>query len=455
MITTAPTIRPQRTNTDITVEIRDIAREALDASKGRTTYDYILGKEKSESGTGIIGVSAQQIRDRFADDPIAQAKLRILWLLLHPNLDLVGRTARRNPAVSDYMQERVRVRLEEILEQKVLQNPPSGLDLNMLVNPTPQKSRGGNPALGIDGKPQMRVPADPVGWARQLLFGSLAVTTRRVFNNEVAQLSDFSDVINPDGTAPRLITRQVLQVELPISAEDQYLGDRDELDRIGEDPESALERWQADSEGKRGVDRLRLGAQTIIETFGLNAAVTPSSNTDRRTMLAAILDDPTLPVRSLSAFHDLSSGRPTWDQRDVSDGLLALWAEYTPEQSERLMDMDDRVAGELMRAALALPARPGRDALRTVCNTLCLASKRAGWNAVVRRALDSWVADHFSLTNDFDYRSAGDVGANEALAFDWEAAADSVLAWPGRPAGSNATTSADVHRWITRVLAAG
>ena len=455
MTTTAPT-KSTRKNSDITAEIRGIAREALEASGGRTTYEYELGKEKSESGTGVIGISAQQIRDRFADDPIAQAKLQILWLLLHPDLNIVGRTAKSNPAVSDYMHERVRVRLEEILEQKVLQNPPTGLDLEMLVNETPQRTKAGTPITEADGTPVMRSAADPVGWARQLLFGSLAVTTRRVFKNEQAQLTNFADASTEiDGYMSTPVYRRVLEVELPFSAEDQFLIESEERDRIDEDPEAALASWREASEGKRGIERSRVAAQTVISTFGLCEVTAPAANVDRRSMSALIATEPALPLESLRAFQALSLGNPTPDQLGVSDGLLALWRDYTPEQAERLLDMDDRVPGILVEAALALPARPGRDSLRQLRNTVRLASNRPGWHDVAQRALDSWVADRFTAVSDFDYRSQIDTRANEALASSWAAAARAVLAWPGRPVGSKAETAGDVDAWLTAMLAAG
>ena len=438
------------------MEIRKIARGALEASGGRSTYDYTLGTEKSESGTGVIGVSAQQIRDHFANDPIAQAKLQILWLLLHPDLNLVGKTAKSNPAVSDYMHERVRVRLEEILEQKVLQNPPTGLDIEMLVHETPKRTKAGTPITEADGTPVMRSAADPVGWARQLLFGSLAVTTRRVFKNERAQLTGFADAYTElDGHTSTPVYRRVLEVELPFSAEDQFLIESEELDRMDEDPEAALERWREDSEGKRGIERSKVAAQTVITTFGLRAVSAPAANADRRALLTALAEDEALPLESLRAFQALSLGNPTPDQLVVSDEMLALWRDYTPEQAARLLDMDDRVPGILVEAALALPARPGRDSLRKLRNTLRLASNRAGWRDVVQRALDSWAADRFTAVSDFDYRSSVNPAVNEALADDWAAAARAVLVWPGHPAGAAAETAGDVHDWISAVLAAG
>ena len=455
MTTTAPA-KPVRTNSDITAEIREIASAALDASGGRTSHDYTTGTEKPESGTGVIGVSAKQIRDHLDDDPIAQAKLKILWLLLHPDLNLVGRTARSNPAVSDYMHERLRVRLEEILEQKVLQNPPTGLDLEMLVHETPKRTKAGTPVTDGSGDPVMRKVADPVGWARQLLFGSLAVTTLRVFKNEKAQLTGFADAdTGTDGHTSTPVYRRVLEVELPFSAEDQYLIESEEADRIDEDPESALERWREDSEGKRGIERSKVAALTVIAAFGLREAAAPAANADRRALLADIVADRSLPLESLRAFRSLSLGNPTPDQLVVSDGMLALWRDYSPEQTARLLEMDDRVPGILAEAALALPSRPGRDSLRKTRNTLRLASNRTGWHDVVRRALDSWTADHFSARSDFDYRSDADPVAVEALASDWADAAGAVLAWPGHPAGAGAKTVGDVHDWISAVLAAG
>ncbi len=460
MTTYAAIQTPTRTNAEISAQIRKIASEALAASGGRGTIDYQTGTTKSESGTGVIGLSATALRDRAATDPIVAAKLEIMWLLLDPRLNLVGRVAKSNNAVSETMQERIRVRLEEVLEQKVLQNPPTGLDLKRLIGEAPRMWGADEVARNADHSVQMLPQADPIGWATRLLYGSLSATTKRVMNNEKAQLHSLSDsdTTTAPGQAVADITVWHHVVGLPESAEEQFIRDEESRaqaeseDAYAGDAPDALEHWREQVRNRRGVDKLQVDAEAIHAMLRVPRLMKPATAATARALHRQLVDDPEIAARALKAYHDLADGVPTWDQRGVSDEMLQLWSTFTVTEAAKLLGMDGRVPALLASAAVVLPPKPAAPVLKAVRAAIQLLSNQTGWIRLSSKAINAYFAAHYAWFSAYDniQRTGEDLTEMEALAAEWPQLASEILAWPNNPA--DASTIGDVASWIEQIV---
>lgn len=450
--------------------IRGIAATALVESGGQRTYEYEATATPSPTGTGIVKVSVDSLaeagllrcnrtcmktaRANGTDPnaaraactgcndnyhPVAQAKVDILWQLLNPELDLVGRVIRAHQSrLSDPLVEILRARLTEILEQRALQNPrvsggqtaDNGLDLLRFIAETPKLDALDRPIV-TNGKLQTNPIGDPVAWARALLVGSIASTTKRVFHNESAKfLTDFGTEIteNADGSrGPTAVEPHLYRdvISASSSAEDMFIH-ADELDRIGDDAEDALENWQAQARTLRGAAKLQAAAAALHDGLGfprLNVQLRPSV---RRQLSVELETDTTLAYRSLEAFFELIAGNPTPAHQAISDDWLSIWTEYTTTDAGRVLDRDPEVAHLLAAAALALPAKPGRAALRIVQrDTIAMCAGNDAWATLIREALPCWI-------DAMCERDPDDVDAN-ANAAEWLVLARRIVAWPGNP----------------------
>ncbi|PPG15004.1 hypothetical protein [Rathayibacter rathayi] len=458
-----------KTPTQINALIRGIAAAALEATGGRTSYDYVHGSERSQNGTGVILVSLDTIRDQgVLSDPIATAKAQILWLLLDPELGLVRQAAERNGRVAKYRQEMIHNRLAEILEQKVLQNPSgfydassdNGLNLERLVRATPKFTGGGQPVLNADGGQVMQGPSEAIAWARQVLAGSLAPTTQRIFRNDQADLNSMDETVDilARGETRNGIFSHI--VNLPDSAEDSYLGTLDEEFALvleherGRTTGEVIDEWEQHAMGRRGVERLHADAKALHDIFVLPALCSPATGTETRALRAQVDADDTLARRAAQAFHDLITGAPRWDQRDVDNDLLALWDDYDTDTLERLLAMDAHVVDLLVRAALTLDKKPGRDRLRQPRLLIRAASGTPAWAPFATRLLDAYVAEHYEGFSDFDNRgrTAEAIAAHEQRAAAWPVLAREAMSWPGHPCGAAVTTVAGVAVWVRRII---
>lgn len=436
----------------ITASIRELAQKALTATGGRTTYEYIpsTGREAGAmhgtgTGPGSILVSLEIVRaqENVNTDPVFLAKEAIVWLLLDPTLDLAGEVSRRNKAIAPAQQDVIRARLLEVLEQKILQNPRSGgLDLEMLVHPTPRFDKDGAPVIDKAGQPVLRPIANPVGWARQLLAGSVNVVTQRVLIADPSDLNDFGSHDNHEDKEIGIIRREI-RLRLP-SAEDSYLAGDTATDI------EVLARWQERTQNKRGQDLTRVSARALLDQYGVPALIAPESGAEILALALALEESPALARVSLEVCDGLADLDAMTGSATLDDALLSLWDDYTAQDRASLLDAPAKVTLFLVQASLTLPEKPNRDIVRMAKMSVRGTSPARGWTGLSIRAMDSYIANTFALSSR-DYVSVVDNGERLALAALWPALAQEVLDHVSRPAGS-ARTISEVGAWFGSAL---
>lgn len=456
----------------VAAEIRTIATLALIESDGRASYTYTPIERPSATGIGYLLVSAEILMEQgLAGDPVFETKKNVLWLLSHPGLDLVGRAARK-ANVSGPVQDKVAVRLMELLERKVFQNPNgetaaddevsgAGLDLVRVTHPTPKLNAAGQPVLDADGTPLMNPVADAVGWARQFLASAVGPTVKRILRYDPSLLTSFNEVESDasGSEAPNGVLRMI--VDLGPSAEDQHIDAADEQNHAdrGETSLEALERWKLASDKKRGVARIRIDADALRDGLALPELCTLSTGSELRALSALVDSDPTLARRSLENCADGIYDEALVPDTNMNGALLGLWDNYTAADSARLLDTETRVIKLLVRAALTMDEKPGAIICGAVRRLARTASSRPGWNALATRLVNAYVAEYFSGVNSANAFNR-DEAARDAVEADraaaaagWPAAAAEALAWPGAPLAT-ATTEADVAAWVGNLFAA-
>lgn len=153
----------------------------------------------SQSGTGLLNLSLDHVRD--CTDPVVEAKRQIVWLLLDPSLDLVEYTIRTTTMWQGLMQSSnklrtaLAIRLAEVVEQKVLENPGGGLDLKDLVEGT-----------------------NVVGYMVKTLDGSIFNLMKRIIQNESKHRTVLDTPVEDDDAYRRPVAELATE-QLPPSAE--------------------------------------------------------------------------------------------------------------------------------------------------------------------------------------------------------------------------------------------
>lgn len=274
---------------------------------------------RSESGTGLINLGWQHFEG--CADEVVLAKLDIWHALLTPELGLVEFVVRNfasKQKLAGHLRERLTLRLDEVLEQLVLSNPATQ-DLS-----DTKRSAGGLDLVEVaDGSPV-------VGWAVKVLEASIANTLRRISKNEPV-LSSWDEVPeDSDGIRAGGLTQMALGAEnYGVGADEQY-----ESDLVAD----ANDRYLDEVGRKRGHERVVFDADTLHRATDLPFLKVPTTAV-RKSLIAAMAEDDSLPARSVKAYYDLLTGGPTPEQLNVSDDWLNIWAKYDADDAYRLLAM--------------------------------------------------------------------------------------------------------------------
>lgn len=349
----------------------------------------------------VIGIEHYDL-----SDPVAAAKRDILWLLLDPELDildpLVAAVTRRDN-LSGYMKDILRDRLVEILEQKVMADPPSGLDL----------------ALIEEG-------ASPVAWAKTMLERSAHPTTVNRLRYGAHR-----------GAIP--ITKETEPLLPPT-----YLPESMEFDTLVDD-------ITGDVKYQRERTRIKVAADTLRSAYQLPVLETPPSAEARNRIIAALKND--MQLAHIALQYRIELGQSISEGGDLDSALVQVpheivyaWMWYSQFQASRLFDLDPLVAHIILTDALSPDPRPGRGHIRKVKGILRLASSKPGWLGAIYKAYDAFLDSRFELENERSANTA--IGRTAIPHEEYEEAMRAIVMFPGNPlhVGSVVELDAKLYR---------
>lgn len=364
--------------------IRSIASETLRLTGGRASTGQAPKGEMRAYGR-VIGIEHYDL-----SDPVAAAKRDILWTLLSPQLDIVepvvaSVTLRDN--LSGFMRDIVRDRLREILEQKVMADPPQGLDLDRVVN---------------EG-------TSPVAWAKSVLEKSAHPTTINRLKYGAHK-----------GSIPIIKETEPL---LPPT----YIPESIEFDALVDD-------ITGDVKYQRTRTRIKVAADTLRSAYQLPILETSPSVATRERIIAALEGD--MQLAHIALQYRIEIGDTIVDGGSINESLIQVpfeavfaWMWYSQLQAQRLFELDPLVAHIILLDALSPDPRPGREHIRKVKSILRLASSKSGWLSTIFPAYEAFLDSRYELENE---RSSA--GPRDAVAAEvYEETMRKVVAFPGNP----------------------
>jgi len=356
--------------------IRSIAAAALAETGGRKSSGQTPKGAQKAYGRVI------SMEDYDDSDAVVMAKKQILWILLDPELDIcrtVANYVSNRENLSPYMRDILHDRLLEILEQKTMQDPPSGFDLEMAAT------------------------TKPVAWAKSVLEKSSHATTI----NRLRYAAHKTITVPFDRDY-----EEIPPVFIPESMEFDVLVD----DIIG------------DVKYQRQRSRIKTAATTLREAYQLPLLTTPASPDVRSRLIEALEKDTSLAHIALEYRVEAARG-------DIDDLLVQVpreavfaWMWYSEQQAARLLTLDPLVAHIVLLDALTPDPRPGREHVRKVKSILRMASGRRGWMSTVYDAYDAFLDSRFELQHE---RSATEKLVSRADEF--VGLASALVTFPGNP----------------------
>lgn len=365
-------------------QIRSIASETLRLTDGRASTGQAPKGEMRAYGR-VIGIEHYDL-----SDPVAAAKRDILWTLLDPQLDIVEpivATVTMRDNLSGYMRDILRDRLREILEQKVMADPPQGLDLERVVH---------------EG-------TSPVAWAKTVLEKSAHPTTVNRLKYGAHK-----------GAIP--LTKETEPLLPPT-----YIPENMEFDVLVDDIAGEI-KYQ------RSRTRIKVAADTLRSAYQLPLLETPPSVAVRERIIAALQSD--MQMAHIALQYRIEIGDAIASGEAIDESLIQVpfetvfaWMWYSQLQAKRLFELDPLVAHIIFLDALSPDPRPGREHIRKVKGILRLASSKPGWLGTIFPAYEAFLDTRYELENE---RSSA--APREAIAaHTYEEAMRKVVAFPGNP----------------------
>lgn len=364
--------------------IRSIASETLRLTGGRASTGQAPKGEMKPYGR-VIGIEHYDL-----SDPIAAAKRDILWSLLEPELNIVQpvvESVARRDNLSGFMKEIVADRLREILEQKVMADPPQGLDLERIVNE------------GVSA----------VAWAKAVVEKSAHPTTVNRLKYGAHK-----------GAIP--LTKETEPLLPPT-----FIPESMEFDSLVDD-------ITGDVKYQRTRTRVKVAADTLRSAYQLPVLETSPSVAVRERIIAALEGD--MQLAHIALQYRIEIGDSIVDGAAVDESLIQVpfeavfaWMWYSQLQAQRLFELDPLVAHIVLLDALSPDPRPGREHIRKVKSILRLASSKPGWLAAIFPAYEAFLDSRYELENE---RSSA--GPRTAVAADvYDETMRKVVAFPGNP----------------------
>jgi hypothetical protein len=420
----------------------DTVDDQGDHAYGPTVREYLVGDEykttsptPSQSGTGLLNLSLDHVRD--CTDPVVEAKRQITWLLLDPSLDLVEYTIRTSTAWHGLMQTphklrtALAIRLAEVIEQKVLENPGGGLDLKDLIDGT-----------------------NVVGYMVKTLDGSIFNLMKRIITNEAKHTTTLDTPVEDDDAYRRPVAELATE-QLPQSAEAVAIGGADDLRAL-----SQLEVMQEEQTSinaareaakkvrpRRAQEKAYLVARTFLSQTGLPSPVIPdvatrellvaemaaeeaaftaavkaaeakakeeSERTGTKVSPEPVIRESNIAYESFLAWHNiLHAIEDDANAPEISDEWLSIWDSYAADDTELMLNY---IVGKEERLAKVV------EGIISVPETMSPATKLRVRNAMMRLADEPDLNDKVSAAVDkYDFIRRGQDAS------DWQEAVDAVI----------------------------
>lgn len=397
-----------------------------DFAYGPTIREYLVGDEykttsptPSQSGTGLLNLALDHVRD--STDPIIEAKRHITWLLLDPALDLVEYTIRTSTAWHGLMQTphklrtALAIRLAEVVEQKVLENPGGGLDLKDLLDGT-----------------------NVVGYMVKTLDGSIFNLMKRIITNESKHRTTLDTPVDDDDAYRRPVAELATE-QLPSSAEaDAIEGEATrramaivEVMHAQEEAvaQAKIENLAAEEAGekkahtvraRRAQEKSAMVAHAFLAQTELPVPVIPNFKTRnallwdlafedaqhdalvteakkqaelRDTKPEAVLRDPGMAYYSFMAWHNLLHGESDARDAEVPDAWMTIWESYSPEDTQQMLAFitghEDRVA-KVIEGVLSVPEAMSPATKKRVRDVMKKLADHDELNDVMSDAVDAY-----------------------------------------------------------------
>lgn len=354
----------------------DTTEDNGDFAYGPTVREYLVdGVYKttapvpSQSGTGLLNLALDHVRD--CTDPVVEAKRQITWLLLDPALDIVEYTMRTTTMWQGLMQAphklrtALAIRLAEVVEQKVLENPGGGLDLKDLVDGT-----------------------NVVGYMVKTLDGSIFNLMKRITTNESKHRTVLDAPIEDDDAYRRpvaeLATEQLpasaesaaidgeadaraLAIAEALHAEDEAVAEAKAANKLAEE---AGEKKVHNIRSRRAQEKAAMVARAFLAQTGLPTPAIPdfatrqalvaelaaeeaayeqavaASITDAEKLSvetgelvspATVIREESIVFRSFMALHNIVHGETDPRDAKVSDAWLNLWKPFTADDIDQTL----------------------------------------------------------------------------------------------------------------------
>jgi len=369
--------------------------------------------------------AADEIRaaaSRAASDPSVEhaERLRIMGVLLDPDLEIVAGAVRSYGTFTQIERDRVQDYVVRSLERVIL-------------------GTEGSRELGERRRVELAsISRAPIAWAskyaRSCVPGGITEIRR-------ARARTATPTATGRGWMP------------PIpSAEEAYLESCDIA--IITEIADRIEGWDRKKMLPHEIER-----ETSAELLRLHGLPKPfTADTDTRRRVASLLDGEDAPeqlARSLMHMLMIIDGRGAAGKEPDHD-LLDLWVDYTADDARSLLEEGPMVITAIVRGSVVFPSRPSEAQRRELRRATKGLSSTRGWSSLVQQAETAWVAEHFASRSARDNRSSLSETQAEriraAAASHWAELAAAILSFKDRPLGRHVQTIADVSSWFFGAL---
>lgn len=412
----------------------DTVDDQGDPDFGPTIREYLVdGVYKttapvpSQSGTGLLNLALDHVKD--CTDPVVEAKRQIAWLLLDPALDLVEYVIRTTTMWHGLMQTphklrtALAIRLAEVIEQKVLENPGGGLNLHDLVEDT-----------------------NVVGYMVKTLDGSIFNLMKRIITNESKHRTVLDTPVDDDDAYRRPVAELATE-QLPASAESAAIdGEADaraiaileamyaEEDKVAE---AKAANKAAEEAGKKKVHNVRarraqekatIISRAFLSQTGLPSPIVPDTTT-RAALLAdlvaedekfeqqvaaakaeadmhtaqegekiapaPVVREESIAYRSFLTWHNILSGKDDPRDADVPDEWVSIWESYDLDMAEQMLTFvvgrEERLT-KVVEGVLAIPEPMSPATKRRIRDTMKRLVTNDEANMLISAAIDKYDA---------------------------------------------------------------
>ncbi|WP_087132629.1 hypothetical protein [Microbacterium esteraromaticum] len=382
--------------------------------------------ETTREATQRRKTAADEIRaaaSRAASDPSVEhaERLRIMGVLLDPDLEIVSSAVRSYGTFTQIERDRVQDYVVRSLERVIL-------------------GTGGPREVGERRRVELAsISRAPIAWAskyaRSCVPGGVTEIRR-------ARARSAAPASPSNGWMPPIPSAEEAYLESCENAVITEIADR-------------IEGWDRKKMLPHEIEQ-----ETAAELLRLHGLPKPfTADTRARRRISSLLDREDAPgmlARSLLHMLAIIEGRVVPAGEGPDHDLLDLWVDYTVDDARALLEEGPLVIAAIVRGTVVMPSRPSEAQRRELRRAAKGLSSARGWSSLMQQTEAAWVAEHFASRSARDNRSPLNESQAEriraAAAGHWEESAMAVLSFKGQPLGRHVQTIADVSDWFFGAL---